>query len=221
MSGFMHWLPCSCGRRVFQQREVNRYRVLAASQHARGVNQPAWPGIPGQAAPWQRTALAAYSTARLASPERTLIAQSTSCRRLPVLAESGLLDLQEELGVAARLAHLLHEKLKCLLRLQRVQHAAQLPDDLELFRREQDLLLAGAGRVHVDSGEQPLVGEFAAQPQLHVAGALELLEDDLVHPGAGLDQRGREDRQRAAVLDVARRAEEPLRRVERGRVDAA
>ena len=36
---------------------------------------------------------------------------------------------------------------------------------------------------------------------------------------AGLDQRGGQDGQRAAVLDVARGAEEPLRRVERGRVD--
>ena len=38
---------------------------------------------------------------------------------------------------------------------------------------------------------------------------------------AGLDERGGEDRQRAAVLDVARGAEEPLRRVERARVDTA
>ena len=36
---------------------------------------------------------------------------------------------------------------------------------------------------------------------------------------AGLDQRGGEDGQRAAVLDVARGTEEALRRVERGRVD--
>ena len=36
---------------------------------------------------------------------------------------------------------------------------------------------------------------------------------------AGLDQRGGQDGQRAAVLDVAGGAEEPLRRVERGRVD--
>ena len=47
------------------------------------------------------------------------------------------------------------------------------------------------------------------------------IRDSLVHLRAGLNQSRREDRQRAAVLDVARRAEELLRRVERGRVDAA
>jgi len=43
---------------------------------------------------------------------------------------------------------------------------------------------------------------------LAVAGALEFLEDHLVHAAAGVDQRGGNDRQRAAFLDVARRAEE-------------
>ena len=37
----------------------------------------------------------------------------------------------------------------------------------------------------------------------------------------GLDQRGGEDRERAALLDVAGRAEELLRRVQRAGVDAA
>src|SRR5690606_25027158 len=52
-----------------------------------------------------------------------------------------------------------------------------------------------------------------------VAGALELLEDHRVTGRAGLHHGGGDDRQRAAVLDVARRAEEPLGRVQRGRVD--
>src|ERR1700722_19829806 len=138
---------------------------------------------------------------------------------VPVGAQGGLLDLEQELGVAAGLAQLLHEQFERLLRLKGVQHAAELPDDLELVRREQDLFLTRGRGVHVDRGEEPLVGQLAAQPQLHVAGALELLEDDLVHAGPGLDEGRRQDGERAAVLDVARRAEEPLRRVERGRVD--
>src|ERR1035441_4041825 len=133
--------------------------------------------------------------------------------------QSGPLDLEHELGVALGLAHLLHEQLQRLLRLECVQHPAQLPDDLELIGGQQDLFLTGARRAHVDRREEPLLRELAAQPQLHVAGALELLEDNLVHPGTGLDQGGRQDGQRAAVLDVARRAEEPLGRVQRGRVD--
>src|SRR5260370_40168215 len=102
------------------------------------------------------------------------------------VAEGGLLDLEQELGVALGLAPLLHEQLESLLGLQGVQHPAQLPDDLELLRREQDLLLTGARRVPVDRGEQPLLGELTAQPQLRDAGTRELLEDHLVHPGAGL-----------------------------------
>ena len=83
----------------------------------------------------------------------------------------------------------------------------------------QDLLLAGAGDVDVDGREDPLVREASVELELHVARALELLEDHLVHLRAGLDQGGRQDGQRAAVLDVARRTEEPLRRVERAGVD--
>jgi hypothetical protein len=47
--------------------------------------------------------------------------------------------------------------------------------------------------------------------QLAVAGALELLEDDLVHLRAGVDQRRADDRQAAALFDVAGGAEEALR----------
>jgi hypothetical protein len=44
----------------------------------------------------------------------------------------------------------------------------------------------------------------------HVAGALELLVDHVVHAAAGVDQGGGDDGQRAAFLDVARRTEEAL-----------
>ncbi len=86
---------------------------------------------------------------------------------------------------------------------------------------EQELLLAGAGAVDVDRREDALVHQPAVEVDLHVAGALELLEDHLVHPAAGVDQRRADDGQAAAVLDVARRAEELLRLVQRVRVDAA
>src|SRR3954451_9638201 len=132
-----------------------------------------------------------------------------------------LLHLQEELVVALRLLHPVEEQLERLLGVECVQDAAQAPDDLQLVRRQQDLFLTRAGRVDVDRREDPLVRELAVELELHVSGALELLEDDLVHPRAGLDEGRRQDRQRAAVLDVARRAEEPLRRVERRRVDTA
>ena len=57
--------------------------------------------------------------------------------------------------------------------------------------------------------------------QLHVAGALELLEDDVVHAAAGVHQRRGDDGQAAAVFDVARRAEEALRLEQRPRIQTA
>ncbi len=44
----------------------------------------------------------------------------------------------------------------------------------------------------------------------HVAGSLELFEDDFVHAGAGIDEGGGDDGERAAFLNVAGRAEEAL-----------
>ena len=66
-----------------------------------------------------------------------------------------------------------------------------------------------------------LSDDLAVEDDLRVAGALELLEDHLVHARAGIDQRGRDDGQRAAFLDVAGRAEEALRALQGVGVDAA
>ena len=55
---------------------------------------------------------------------------------------------------------------------------------------QQQLLLARAGLVDVDGGEDAAVGELAVEHDLRVAGALELLEDHLVHARAGVDERG-------------------------------
>src|ERR1039457_1093271 len=212
--GFTVCTPALVGRRVagrlmpLRREPVPRclwLLVCQTLQHAEGpgdsrplLTRRATPGAP-RASPARRGY--AYGAPRLASE---------------LLADRGLLDVQQELRVALGFPHPLHQDLERLLRLQRVQHAAQLPDDLQLLRRHQDLLLAGAGGIHVDGGEDPLVGELAAQPQLHVAGALELLEDDLVRAGPGLDEGRGQDGQRAAVLDVPGGAEEPLRRGQGG-----
>ena len=90
-----------------------------------------------------------------------------------------------------------------------------------LLRVEQELLAAGARGADVDRGIDALLDELAVEVQLGVAGALELLEDHFVGARARVDERGAEDGERAAVLDVARRTEELLRLDERGCVDAA
>ena len=85
----------------------------------------------------------------------------------------------------------------------------------------QQLFLARAALLDVDRREHAAIGQLAIEVDLEVAGALELLEDHFVHARAGVDQRGRDDRQRAAFFDVARRAEEALRPLQRVAVDAA
>ena len=91
-----------------------------------------------------------------------------------------------------------------------MQELAQDPDFLHLFRDQQQLLAAGAGTVDVDRGVGALFGQPAVEVDLHVAGALELFVNHVIHLRAGVDQGGGEDGQRAALLDVARRAEEAL-----------
>src|SRR5690606_12708789 len=86
---------------------------------------------------------------------------------------------------------------------------------------EEQVLAARARLQDVDGREDAALLELPREVQLHVARALELLEDHVVHARAGLDQRGGEDRQRAAAPDVARRAEEALRPVQGVRVEAA
>ncbi|MBI4944737.1 MAG: hydrogenase maturation protease, partial [Actinobacteria bacterium] len=108
----------------------------------------------------------------------------------PVVVAAGdrrrLLHLHEELDVALGLLDPVEEQLDRLLRLERAHDPAELPDDAELLLRHEDLLTPGAGGVDVHGRDDPLVREVAGQAQLHVPGALELLEDDLVHLGAGL-----------------------------------
>src|SRR5688572_4981967 len=72
-------------------------------------------------------------------------------------------------------------------------------------------VLTARGRLQaMDRGVEPLLHERAIEMQLHVSRPLELLENHLVHLAAGIDERGSENRQAAAFLAVARRAEKFL-----------
>src|SRR4029079_7011877 len=134
-------------------------------------------------------------------------------------------DFVEELVVGAEGAQPVDEQFEAwggvAICGQAAEDSAQLPHHLQLLAVEQQLLVAGAGGVDVDRRVDAPLGELAIQPQLHVAGALELFEDRVVHAAVRLDERGGEDRQRAALFDVARRAEELLRRIQGSGVDAA
>jgi hypothetical protein len=106
--------------------------------------------------------------------------------------------------------------------VERVEQAAEQPQCAGQHPLgEEQLFLARRALVDVEAREDALLHQLAIQVDLAVARALELLEDDLVHARARVDERRRDDGERAALLDVARGAEEALRLVQRVRVDAA
>src|SRR5215211_7517073 len=135
----------------------------------------------------------------------------------PLAADA--LELAQELGVRAGLLELLDQELYLLAGVEGVEDAPDLPDPLGLGRLHEQLLFACRGVLDVDGRVDPAVRHLPVEPELHVARALELLEDDLVHPASRLDERGRQDGQGATVLDVTRGTEELLGRVERCRID--
>jgi len=56
------------------------------------------------------------------------------------------------------------------------------------FLGNKQFFLTRAGALNVDGREDALVDELAVKNDFHVAGALELFEDDFVHAGAGIDE---------------------------------
>ncbi len=77
------------------------------------------------------------------------------------------------------------EQLDGLLCIEAGQRPAQAADGCALVIRHQQVVAARPGRRYVDGGEDPLLREITAQPQLHIACALELLEEHVVHPRVG------------------------------------
>src|SRR6187401_3446760 len=132
----------------------------------------------------------------------------------PQLRVEALRERRQELGVRLRLCQTIEEDLDALVGPDRRQHPAHRPDHLQRALLEEQLLAPGAGPLDVDRREDPLLRELSVEDELRVAGALELLVDDVVHARAGVDEAGPDDRQRAAFLDVPRGAEEALGRIE-------
>ena len=96
-----------------------------------------------------------------------------------------------------------------------------VPDLPEGVVVQQKLLTPRAGALDIDRRIDAPFGQFAVEMQLHVASALELLVDHIVHAAAGIDQAGADDGQAATALDVAGGAEEPLGRIQGDRIHAA
>src|SRR6266545_1763118 len=117
----------------------------------------------------------------------------------------------QEFLVRLRELELVQQELHALHGVELGERLAQEPDLLELVLLEEQLFLPRARLLDVDRREDPLVHQPAIEMNLHVAGPLELLEDDVVHPASGIDDGRRHDRERSALLDVPRRCEEAAR----------
>src|SRR5574341_2147044 len=118
---------------------------------------------------------------------------------------------REEFAVRLRELELVEQELHRLHGVQLGEGLAQEPDLLELVLLEEQLFLARARLLDVDRREDALVHEPTVQVDLHVARALELLEDHVVHPATPVDDGSRHDRERDAFFDIARGRKEASR----------
>src|ERR1044072_1819005 len=117
----------------------------------------------------------------------------------------------EKFGVGLRLLQSLEHDFHLLDGRERIQHTPHYPDAIQVFLADQQFFLARAGALQVDCREQSLIAQATIEVDFRVTSSFELFEDHVVHARAGIDQRGRDDRQRTAFFDVARGAEETLR----------
>src|SRR4051794_27466069 len=90
-----------------------------------------------------------------------------------------------------------------------------------LFWIEQEFFFAGARTIHVDRRPNALIDEFTVEVKFHVARALKLLENDIVHARAGIDEGRGENGKASSLFEVSGRPEKALRLVQRVRIDTA
>ena len=88
---------------------------------------------------------------------------------------------------------------------------AQDPHFLQFFLSREQLFFTGTGTVVVDSREDAFFSDLTREVQFHVACTFKLFVDNFVHLGTGIDKRGSDDGQAAALFHVTRRTEEAFR----------
>lgn len=91
----------------------------------------------------------------------------------------------------------------------------------QLALAQQQILPPCAGLLDVNRRKYPLFRQMPVKYKLHIAGPLEFLEHDVIHPAPRIDQRCGKNRQASALSHISGRAKEPFWHVERCRVQAA
>src|SRR6516162_258976 len=118
------------------------------------------------------------------------------------LAWSGNAHAQQKLNVAAGFFEFVEDQFHCFDRGNACQRATENDNFVVFIRVIEEFLFAGAGALDIDRGENASVHQGTVEVDFHVAGAFELFKDDFIHARAGIDERGRNDGERAAFFDV-------------------
>ena len=101
------------------------------------------------------------------------------------------------------------------------ESAADDVDLMHLLGVKEQFFTTCAREEDVNRGVDALVADLAVENELHVAGALELLEDEVVHAAIGLDKGGSHDGEGTGLLGVAGCCEEFARDLHGSGVHAA
>ena len=88
---------------------------------------------------------------------------------------------------------------------------SQNVDSLEFLRVIKQVFTPRAGAQDVNGRKDAFFHQAAVEVELHVSGAFEFLENELVHAALGIDEGGGEDGEAAVILGVAGGAEKPFR----------
>src|SRR5882724_2100494 len=99
--------------------------------------------------------------------------------------------------------------------------AANQIDLLQFPWLKEQFLAPSAGEENVDGWINALIADLPIKDHLHVAGAFEFLEDQLIHSTSGFDERSRDNGERARFLGVARGGEKFSRSFHGASVDTA
>src|SRR3974390_1035053 len=123
--------------------------------------------------------------------------------RASVNPQLALNQLREQLVVRFVLLKGGDEGFHGLNRVEVDHSSAQLADGVDLVLGKEFFLFARAAFGNVDGREQTAIGKLAVENELHVAGAFEFLEDEFIHPGAGVNERGGQNGERTAFFNLS------------------
>ncbi len=109
-----------------------------------------------------------------------------------------------------RLLELVDEELDGVGRAHGRENATKNKDLLQVLARNEKVSFRVPDLRMSMAGKMRLSANLTVQNDFRVTGALEFFEDDFIHTATGIDERRRDNRQRATFLDVSRRTEEAL-----------